>query len=85
MGAGKGRGKTMIRRTLILCTVAAVAGFGLPGTAYAAEIKVLTSVALTSALDELAPMFEKATGDKLTIGYELAAELKKSSTARPPT
>ena len=30
--------------------------------AEAAEIKVLTSVALTSALDELAPQFERATG-----------------------
>jgi molybdate transport system substrate-binding protein len=69
----------MIKRTLILCTAAAaVAGFGLPGTAArAAEIKVLTSVALTAALDELGPMFEKATGNKLTIGYGLAAELKK--------
>jgi hypothetical protein len=34
--------------------------------AHAAEIKVLTSVALTSALDELAPQFERATGNKLT-------------------
>jgi molybdate transport system substrate-binding protein len=78
MAPAKAGAKTMIRRTLILCTAAAAAGFGLPGTAAgAAEIKVLTSVALTAALDELTPMFEKATGDKLTIGYGLAAELKK--------
>jgi molybdate transport system substrate-binding protein len=43
----------------------------------AAEIKVLTSVALTSALDELAPQFERATGNKLTIGYALIAEIRK--------
>jgi len=36
--------------------------------AHAAEIKVLTSVALTSALDELAPQFERASGNKLMIG-----------------
>ena len=43
----------------------------------AAEVKVLTSVALTSALDELAPQFERATGNKLAIGYGLIAEIRK--------
>jgi len=43
----------------------------------AAEVKVLTSVALTSALDELAPKFEQATGNKLEIGYSLIADIKK--------
>jgi molybdate transport system substrate-binding protein len=42
-----------------------------------AEIKVLTSVALTSALDELKPQYEQATGNKLSIGYSLIADLKK--------
>jgi molybdate transport system substrate-binding protein len=42
-----------------------------------AEIKVLTSVALTSALDELAAQFEQTTGNKLSIGYSLIADLKK--------
>ena len=46
-------------------------------TARAAELKVLASVALTSALSELTPVYEKATGDKLSIGYGLAADLKK--------
>jgi molybdate transport system substrate-binding protein len=45
--------------------------------AEAAEIKVLTSVALTSALEELAPQFERATGNKLNIGYGLIADIKK--------
>jgi molybdate transport system substrate-binding protein len=35
------------------------------------------SVALTSALDEIAPQFERATGNKLKIGYSLIAEIKK--------
>jgi molybdate transport system substrate-binding protein len=47
------------------------------GVANAAELKVLASVALTSALNELAPAFERATGNKLAISYGLAAELKK--------
>ena len=38
---------------------------------------MLTSVALTSALDELAPQFERASGNKLTIGYSLIADIKK--------
>ena len=45
--------------------------------AAAAELKVLTSVALTSALDELAPQFERASGNKLTIGYSLIADIRK--------
>jgi len=36
----------------------------------AAEIKVLTSVALTSAFNELAPNFEQATGNKLNIAID---------------
>jgi molybdate transport system substrate-binding protein len=43
----------------------------------AAELKVLTSVALTNALNELAPIFEKGTGNKLTINYDLAAVQRK--------
>jgi ABC-type tungstate transport system permease subunit len=38
---------------------------------------MISSVALTSVLDELIPAFEKASGNKLNIGYGLAAELKK--------
>jgi molybdate transport system substrate-binding protein len=45
--------------------------------ASAAEIKVLTSVALTSVLNEIAPNFEQATGNKLNIGYNLIAEIRK--------
>jgi molybdate transport system substrate-binding protein len=41
------------------------------------EIKVLASVALTSALDQIAPQFERATGNKLTLGYSLIADIKK--------
>ncbi len=41
------------------------------------EVTVLTSVALTSALDELAPQFERITGNKLRIGYSLIADIKK--------
>jgi molybdate transport system substrate-binding protein len=43
----------------------------------AAEIKVLASVALTSALNELAPQIERTTGNKLAIGYSLVADIRK--------
>ena len=66
-------------RSLILGTaVIAVSALLSPAEmAHAADLKVLSSVALTSILDELIPAFEKASGNKLNIGYGLAAELKK--------
>jgi molybdate transport system substrate-binding protein len=69
----------MSRRSLNLMTVLVAFGASvvLAASARAAEVKVLTSVALKSVLDELAPAFEKATGNKVTIGYDLAAEQKK--------
>src|SRR5215469_3263544 len=55
---------------LMSCLFAAVASS-------AAEIKVLTSVALTAAFNELAPNFEQTTGNKLNIGYSLIADIRK--------
>lgn len=49
----------------------------MPRYADAAEVKVLTSVALTSALNDLAPKYEQATGNKLDIGYSLIADIRK--------
>ena len=54
--------------------------------ASATEIKVLTSVALTAALDMLAPKFEQASGNKLDISYSLIADIRKRMLgAKPPT
>jgi molybdate transport system substrate-binding protein len=47
------------------------------GVVGAAEFKVLSAVAMKSALDDLAPQFERATGHKLTISYAVAGELRK--------
>jgi len=61
--------------------VALVGGLALAAIATregkAAEVKVLTSVALTSALNELAPQFEGATGNKLTVDYGLIVDIRK--------
>jgi molybdate transport system substrate-binding protein len=58
---------------LLFSSIAAVKG----AVAEPAEVKVLTSVALTSALDELAPQYERATGNKLKIEYSLIADIRK--------
>jgi molybdate transport system substrate-binding protein len=68
----------MNRRSLILRIAIASLVIATPAAvAQTADLKVLTSVALTSVLDELAPLFEKTTGTKLAISYGLAADLKK--------
>src|SRR4051794_24074105 len=65
-------------RSLAIQTAAALTGLILSAMVTdAAEVKVLTSVALTNALNELAPIFEQKTGNKLTISYDLAAVQKK--------
>ena len=68
----------MDRRSLMTRIATALTAFVLSGAiGHAAEVKVLTSVALKSVLDELSPVFEKKTGDKLLIDYGLAADQKK--------
>src|SRR6476660_8646179 len=65
-------------RSQVMQAAAALTGLMLSAMVVnAAEVKVLTSVALTNALDELAPTFEKRSGNKLTISYDLAAVQKK--------
>jgi molybdate transport system substrate-binding protein len=63
---------------ILLAAMTATGGLVSPGDAsHAAELKVLTSVALTSVLDELAPAFEKAASNKLNIGYSLMADVRR--------
>lgn len=45
--------------------------------AQAAEIKVLSVLGLKTSLDELGPQFERTTGHKLMIKYEVSAALKR--------
>ena len=53
---------------------AAMLAFGMSATA--AEIKVLSSNALKSALEEIAPQFEKASGHKLMLVWGAAVPLR---------
>jgi molybdate transport system substrate-binding protein len=68
----------MTKRSLAMRIAAAVTALLLHGgTGHAAEVKVYTSVALKAVLNELSPVFEKKTGNKLSIDYGLAADQKK--------
>src|SRR5581483_1392234 len=63
----------------IMGRIAAIAVFILmqAGLASAAEIKVFSTIGVQSALEELAPKFERATGHKLNITWATAAILVK--------
>jgi molybdate transport system substrate-binding protein len=61
-----------VGRTLVLAVVVALT----LGGADAAEIKVLSSNGLKTALEELAPQFERVSGHKLAITFNAAAVLK---------
>jgi molybdate transport system substrate-binding protein len=73
--------KSVFAKRLALAAAAGLLAAAIAATERAvaeqAEVSVLTSVALTSALDELAPQYERATGNKLKIGYSLIADIKK--------
>jgi len=50
---------------------------GVAPVAHAAEIKVMSTVALTPTLDELTPKYESSSGNNLMIVYSTIADLKK--------
>jgi molybdate transport system substrate-binding protein len=62
---------------LVSSLVAVLALVPTAGTADAGELTVMTSVALTPALDELKPVFEGEDKAKLTITYDLISNLRK--------
>src|SRR5882672_6790640 len=63
----------------IISRLAAIAVFLIAqaGIASAAEIKVFSTVGVKSVLEEVIPMFEKASGHKLNITWSTAALLTK--------
>lgn len=63
--------------TLITAIAGLAALFAYAGSSGAAEIKVLASNGVKAALEELAPAFERRTGNKVTIVWGLAAVLKR--------
>ena len=63
----------------VLMRVAAAVGILMASSTVGqpAELKVFTYVAVKQALNELSPIFEQKTGNKLSISYDLAAVQKK--------
>jgi molybdate transport system substrate-binding protein len=55
-----------------------------PAPAHAERITVLSSNGLRAVIQELAPQFEKATGNQVAISFSVAAELKKRIDAGEP-
>jgi molybdate transport system substrate-binding protein len=64
----------MTNRILALAATTAALAFG--GPAHAAEIKVLSSNAVKTVLEDLGPKFEKATENKIAFTWGTAATLK---------
>ncbi len=72
----------MSRRTfaLLVALLALFGGLG-GGKAQAVELKVVSAGAMRAVLQELAPAFEKATGNKLVIEYATAGGVEKKVAA----
>lgn len=64
-----------MRRTMGRIAAIAVSLLAQADLASAVEIKVFSTIGVQSALEELAPKFEKATGHKLNITWATAAIL----------
>lgn len=62
---------------MIVKSLAAAAAVLSMSSVHAAEIKVFASNGVKAALEELAPAFERQTGNKLSITFGLAAVLKR--------
>jgi len=60
----------------IECSLLLAFGAAAPA-AHAAEVTVMSTVALTPTLSELTPKYESSTGNKLVIVYSTIADLKK--------
>jgi molybdate transport system substrate-binding protein len=69
-------GDIMNVKTLVTAIIG-IAALMTTASIRAAEIKILASNGVKAALDELAPGFERATGNKLVITFGLAAVLKR--------
>src|SRR5262245_57720255 len=64
-------------RSFSAVAIALLFTFSLPKAASAAEIRVLCSNGLKAVMEDLAPQFERATGNKVVMTFGLAAEFKQ--------
>ena len=56
---------------------AVIAAFVTHSSAYAGEIRVLSTIAIKSVMEDLIPRFERESGHKVVIQYGTTAVLKK--------
>src|SRR5438552_5677815 len=73
-----------IKRLAAVATIAFLLILGQSGIAEAAEIRVLCSNGLKAVMEDLAPQFERATGNKVVVEYGLAAGFKQQIEAGKP-
>src|SRR5215472_11661235 len=71
------------RAQLLAFSLALLAGLN-AGAAGAAEIKVLSAGAMRAVLEQLAPAFEKSSGDRLVIEYATAGKVDEKVGADEP-
>ena len=64
--------------TLLRTISAAIATLGFVASSDAAEVKVLASTAIRSALQELTPQFESVSGNKLVVTYGASLRLQQA-------
>jgi molybdate transport system substrate-binding protein len=57
--------------------LALVAGLSSVGTVPAADVKVLASNSVRTMLEDVAPLFERASGHKVTLGFGTSAQVAK--------
>ncbi|HEY6258017.1 MAG TPA: substrate-binding domain-containing protein [Xanthobacteraceae bacterium] len=75
----KSMARAAFAKAAAISALALISGLGGASLATAAEIKVLSTVALKAALDEdLLPQFARSAEHKVTIRYDAAAALKKA-------
>ncbi len=66
-----------VARFAVSATITLLVVFASVGVAPAADLKVMSTVALNAVFDDLKPKFERATGHSLTLVYSVIADLKK--------
>src|SRR5262249_3649891 len=70
-------GKGLARNVAAIGLAILLPGLTAASAVRAAEIKVMSTVALSATLDELKPKFEAATDHKITLVYSVIADLRK--------
>ena len=61
----------------LLCALNLAAPLCLASPGFAAEIKVLSSNAARTLMEEIAPLFERASGHKITLGFGTSQQVAK--------